>query len=64
MDAENIKTELEAAYKQLDKADQQIKNLLKERKQNQLIIEILETSGYITEGKLEKAINFVKSFYS
>lgn len=59
-----VKTELEAAYESLEKADRQIKNLLIERKQTQMILEMLETAGYIKDGKLEEAKEFVRSFYS
>jgi len=59
-----VKTELEAAYESLEKSDRQIKNLLVERKQTQMVLEVLETAGYITNGKLEEAREFVRSFYS
>lgn len=57
-------TELAAAYKSLESADRQIKNLLIERKQNQMIISLLEMGGYITDGKLEEARELVQSFHS
>lgn len=62
MEEKSLKAELEAAYKSLDKADRQIKNLLIERKQNNLILEMLESSGYIKDGKLEEAREFVNRF--
>jgi hypothetical protein len=63
MDKESTQKELDAAYKNLDKADLQIKNLLKERKQNQMVLEMLETAGFITEDKLQEAREFVQTFY-
>lgn len=62
MDIKALKRELEEAYKSLDKADRQIKNLLIERKQTQMIFELLETAGFITEGKLQEAREFVQTF--
>lgn len=62
MKPEDLKKELEEAYKSLDKADRQIKSLLIERKQTQMIFELLETAGFITEGKLQEAREFVQTF--
>jgi hypothetical protein len=62
MNLESTKTELEAAYKSLAKAEGQIKNLLEERKQSQLIFQMLESAGYIRAGKLEEAQQFVWRF--
>lgn len=64
MDTKALKAELDAAYKSLDKADNQIKSLLKERRQTQMVFEMLTTAGFITEGKLEEAREFVQTFYS
>jgi chorismate mutase len=63
MDSESLKAELEAAYKSLDKADRQIQRLLVERKQNELVLGLLETAGFIAEGKLDEAKNIVDGFY-
>lgn len=62
MNLESTKAELEAAYKSLAKAESQIKNLLQERKQTQLIFQMLESAGYIKTGKLEEAQQFVWTF--
>ena len=64
MDTKALKAELDAAYKSLEKADNQIKRLLKERRQTQMVLEMLTTAGFITEGKLEEAREFVQTFYS
>ena len=53
MESKDLKKELAEAYKSLDKADRQIKNLLIERNQNQMILELLETAGFIADGKLQ-----------
>ena len=55
MDNKPLKSELEAAYKNLDKAYRQIQRLLVERRQNQLVFSLLETAKFIEEGKLEEA---------
>lgn len=62
MEPKDLKKELEEAYKSLDKADRQIKNLLIECKQNQMVLELLETGGFITDGKLQEAREFVQTF--
>lgn len=64
MDKESLQAELDAAYKKLDKADGQIKSLLIERKQNQMVLEMLESVGFIADGKLQEARDFVQSFYT
>ena len=64
MDQKALKTELEAAYESLERADAQIKNLLKERRQTQMVLEMLTTAGFIKDGKLEEAREFVQTFYS
>lgn len=64
MDTKALKVELNAAYESLEKADNQIKTLLKERKQTQMVLEMLTTAGFITDGKLEEARKFVQTFYS
>ena len=64
MDKESLQAELDAAYKKLDQADSQIKKLLIERKQNQMVLEMLETAGFIADGKLQEARDFVQSFYT
>lgn len=64
MDEKSLKAELDVAYKSLEKADNQIKRLLIERRQNQIVLEMLETAGFITEGKLAEAREFVQTFYS
>ena len=56
--------ELDAAYKSLDKAENQIKNLLVERKQLHMTLELLEAAGFISGGKLQEAREFVQSFKS
>ena len=63
MDSKPLKAELEAAYKSLNKAEHQIRRLLVERKQNQLVVVLLERAGFITEGKLDEAKNIVDGFY-
>jgi len=62
MDEKSLKNELEAAYKSLEKADRQIKNLLIERKQTQIVLEMLETANFITDNKLAEAREFVQTF--
>lgn len=62
MDKESLQKELDDAYKSLDKADRQIKNLLIERKQLNMVLELLETAGFISEGKLQEAKEFVQTF--
>ncbi|NKI17390.1 hypothetical protein HCU74_08170 [Spongiibacter sp. KMU-166] len=62
MEPKDLEKELAEAYKSLDKADRQIKNLLIERKQNQMVLELLETAGFISEGKLQEAREFVQTF--
>jgi hypothetical protein len=62
MDKEALQSELDATYKSLDKADRQIKNLLIERKQLQMTLELLEAGNFITEGKLAEAREFVQQF--
>ncbi len=57
-----LKSEVAAAYKSLDKADNQIKNLLLERKQQTMLISLLDAGGFISEGKLEEAQVFVRTF--
>ena len=64
MNDKALKEELTAAYKSLERADAQIKNLLKERKQTQMVIEMLTTAGFIPDGKLEEARKFVGTFYT
>lgn len=59
-----MKEELEAAYKSLDKAENQVKSLRKERKQLQMTIQLLEVGGFITEGKLDEAREFIQTFKS
>jgi len=63
MDNKALKAELEAAYKSLDQAERRIKGLLVGRKQNELVLGLLETAGFITEGKLDEAKNIVDGFY-
>ena len=63
MNTKELKAELDSAYKSLEKADSQIKNLLKERRQTQMILEMLTTAGFISDGKLEEAREFVQTFY-
>jgi hypothetical protein len=63
MDTKALKSELDSAYKKLEKADNQIENLLKERRQTKMVLEMLTTAGFITEGKLEEAREFVQTFY-
>ena len=64
MDNKALKAELDATQKSLTKADIQIKNLLVERKQQKMTIELLEAGGFITEGKLEQAREFIQQFKS
>jgi hypothetical protein len=64
MDKESLQRELDAAYKKMDVYEHQIKNLLKERKQNQMVLQMLETADYIEQGKLEEAQELVRSFHS
>ena len=64
MDNKPLKSELEAAYKNLDKAYRQIQRLLVERRQNQLVFSLLETAKFIEEGKLEEANAIARSFYA
>lgn len=62
MDKESLQKELDDAYKSLDKADRQIKNLIIECKQLHMVLELLETAGFISEGKLQEAKEFVQTF--
>lgn len=62
MNKKALQDELDAAYKSLEKADRQVKNLLLERKQTAMILGLLETGGFIQEGKLEEAREFVQTF--
>ena len=62
MDKEALQKELDDAYKSLEKSDRQMKNLLIERKQNQMVFDLLETAGFITDGKLQEAREFVQTF--
>ena len=62
MEPKDLEKELAEAYKSLDKADRQIKNLLIERKQTQMVLELLETAGFIAEDKLQEAREFVQTF--
>lgn len=62
MDKQAIQEELDAAYENLDQKERQIKNLLTERKQLHMTIELLETAGFIEYGKLEEAREFVQNF--
>ena len=64
MEARDYEKELEAAYKSLEKADRQIKNLLTERKQLHMTLALLETGGFIKDGKLEEAQGFSTTFNS
>ena len=59
-----IKSELEAAYESLTKADRQIKNLLLERHQLNMVIDLLEAGNFIACGKLDEAREFVRDFKS
>jgi len=62
MEPKDLKRELESAYKLLEEKERQIKNLLIERKQNNMVMELLETAGFVKEGKLEEAKEFVQTF--
>lgn len=62
MNKKALQDELDAACKSLERADNQIKNLLIERKQTAMIFGLLETGGFIQEGKLEEAREFVQTF--
>jgi len=62
MEPKDLKRELESAYKLLEEKERQIKNLLIERKQNKMVMELLETAGFVKEGKLEEAKEFVRTF--
>ncbi|MDF1830641.1 hypothetical protein [Cycloclasticus pugetii] len=62
MEPKDLKKELEEAYKSLEKADRQIKSLLIERKQSQMVMELLENAGFITDGKLQEARELVQTF--
>ena len=63
MDSRSLKSELEAAYKSLDEADRRIQRLLVERRQNELVLGLLETAGFIAEDKLGEAKSIVDGFY-
>jgi hypothetical protein len=63
LEAAYLKSELEAAYKSLDEAERRIKGLLIERRQNELVLGLLEAAGFITEGKLDEVKNVVDRFY-
>lgn len=62
MDEESLKRELEAARENEARLERQIKNLLAERMQMQLTVELLETAGFIAPGKLEEARDFARTF--
>lgn len=62
MDEKALNEELHAAYQNLDRKEECIKNLLIERKQLHMTIELLETAGFIEEGKLEEAREFIQTF--
>lgn len=64
MDKKALEAELDAAYKSLEKAESQIKDLLRERRQTQMVLGMLTTAGFIKDGKLEEAREFVHTFYS
>ena len=63
LEAAYLKSDLEAAYKSLDEAERRIKGLLVERRQNELVLGLLETGGFITEGKLDEVKSIVDRFY-
>jgi DNA replicative helicase MCM subunit Mcm2 (Cdc46/Mcm family) len=62
MNKDSLEEKLAAAHQNLEKADRQIEALLKELEKNQMVIEILEAAGFITEGKLQEALEFVRTF--
>ena len=59
-----LKAELDEAYKSLERSDAQIKNLLKELRQTQMVIDMISAAGFIKDGKLEEAREFVQIFFS
>ncbi len=62
MNEKALQQELTAAYKSREKADRQVKNLLIERKQQEMTMKLLEAGGFISEGKLDEAREFIQQF--
>jgi hypothetical protein len=62
MNLEATKKELDAAYASLEKAEDRVGILLKEMKQMQMVLIMLETAGYIENGKLEEAKELASTF--
>ncbi len=55
MDLKSTQKELADAYKQLEKLEKQIANLLIERREASKIIEVLKAAGFLTDEKLFQA---------
>ena len=55
MDLKAMKIELDAAYAKLEKAETQVSNLLIERRNTSMMIEVLKSAGFLTDEKLTQA---------
>ena len=64
MESKGLELELGEAYKSLEKAERKISNLLAERKQLLMTLNILDTAGFIKDGKLEEARGFSQAINS
>lgn len=64
MSIEQLKDELETESERLKRSAQEMKRLQVELKQTQMVIAMLEAAGFIEDGKLDEAREFVQQFYS
>ena len=55
MNKEALEKELYWAYEKLDKLEKQISNLLVERKDSAMILEVLKAAGFLNDEKLYQA---------
>ena len=55
MTKEVLEKELCEAYEKLDKLEKQISNLLVERKDSAMILEVLKAAGFLNDEKLYQA---------
>lgn len=61
-ETEPLHSELDDAYKRLKKAQDTIKLLESQRKQDKMVIGLLDAAGYITRDKLREAMELVHHF--
>ncbi len=59
MGLEAIEKELEAAYVDLEKANNRITSLLVDRVETEKTIEVLKAAGFLTEEKLNQARDII-----